>query len=123
MIKTKRDFPIHTCPIGLGDWVKTANLLPTGVILDKADLARDIDLALFLCHLSLFVGDGLRTETTAVANDMLSFTKEGRVAVKINLAVLLLVPLGIEKQILRVQQLLNLLCIESSAIGNCLAFC
>jgi hypothetical protein len=77
--------------------------LPTGIILDKADLSRDIDLALFLGDLSLFVGNWLRAESTAVANYMLSFTKEGRVAVKINLAVLLLIPLRVEKQILCVK--------------------
>ena len=86
-----------TCPISLCDWVETADLLPARVIFDKGNLARDVDLALFFCHFSLFICDWLGTGSTAVSNDMLSITKEGRVAVKIDLALLFLVPLRVEE--------------------------
>lgn len=114
----KRQFLGHTCPVGLGNWVETANFLTTGIIFDEGDVARNIDLAFLLCHLPFFVGHWLGARSAAISNDMFGFTEESRVAMKINCAILLLIPLGVKKQIFRVEKLLDLPCIESPTVRN-----
>lgn len=90
----------HTSPIGLSDRVKTSDLLPARVIFDEADIARDIDLPLFLLHLSFLFGDRLGAIATTVTHGMFGLAKECWVAVEIHSAILGLVPLGIQQEIL-----------------------
>lgn len=109
----------HTCPVRLSDGVETSNLLATGIIFDELDIARNVDLALFFGHFALLIGDRQRTKSTAVANHIFDISEKRRMAMKINLAVLV-IPLRIQKKVLRVQKLLNLSRVESPAIWHCL---
>lgn len=112
---------MRTGPVLFSDWIETSNFLTARIIFDKTDVARNVDFALFFGNLLFFISDGLRAEATTVANDILSIPEEGWMSVKIDLAVLGLIPLGIQKQIFGVEQLLNLSCVEPGAIGDCLS--
>lgn len=112
---------MRTGPVSFSDRIEASNFLTARIIFDKTDVAGNLDFALFFGNLLFFIGDWLRTEATAVASDILSIPEEGWVSMKVDLAVFVLIPLGIQKQIFGVEQLLNLSCVEASAIGDCLS--
>lgn len=60
-----------------------------------------------------------RTESAAVVHNVYEATEESWVAMQIDLPVLGLVPFGVEQQVSCVAELLDLLCMELDAIGDC----
>lgn len=70
--------------------------LSTRVISDKGDLARNIDLRFRLSNFLLLLCLGNRAISTAVVDNVINSTEEGRVAMKIDFPVIGLIPLGIE---------------------------
>lgn len=115
-------YDIPTCPIGLCNWIEAANFLATRVILDEAHIAGDVDLAFLFGNLLFLFSDRLRTEATAIMNNVLSLAKECRVAMKIHFAILGLIPLSIQEQILGIEELFNLPRVEISAVRDSLSW-
>jgi hypothetical protein len=81
------------------------------VIGDELQSARHINLTFLVVNNVLLIGLGGRTVATAVLNDLFSCAKETRMSMKVNFAIALLVPLCVQKQILGVQQTVDLHCL------------
>lgn len=70
--------------------------LSAGIINQEGNLSRDVDLCLLLCHFLLLRSDRLRASAATILDDVLDASKEGWVAMEVDLPLLGLIPFGIE---------------------------
>ena len=71
-------------------------MLTTRIVNQKFDSAGDVNLSFLLRNFDLFRGDGFRAGTTAVFDNVFDTAEESGMAMKVNLAVFVLVPLSVE---------------------------
>lgn len=109
----------HSRPFFISDRIEASNLLSSWIVHEELERTRDICLAFLLGNLDLFVGLGNRAITTAVLENFLGRTEEARMSVEIDLALLGLVPFGVQKKILGVQQAIDSGGLVFRAIWNC----
>jgi hypothetical protein len=98
----------HSSPLIIRDWVERANLLTSWIIHDELQLTRYVGLALLLGNLNFFIGLRDWKITATVLNDFLGSTKEARVSMQVNFAILWHFPFSIEKEVLRAEEAVDL---------------
>jgi len=82
--------------------------LSSWVVDNELERTGDVDLTLLFCNFNLFIGFGNRAVATTILNNFFSRTKEAWMSMKMDLSVVGLVPLCIEKQIFGIEKAIDL---------------
>lgn len=109
---------VLTGPVSFRDGIETSNCLTTGVVFNKRNVARNIDLGLLFSHFLFFGSDWLGAVTTAVMHDILHIPEERWMAMKVYFSVIWLIPFRIKQEVLCVQKFLDLFGVEFLSIRN-----
>jgi hypothetical protein len=98
----------HGGPFLVGDGVEASNFLSSWIIHNKLELARNISLALLLSHFNFFIGLWDWTISTTILEDFLGTAEEAWMPMKVYFAIIRLIPLSIQKEILSIEQTIDL---------------
>jgi hypothetical protein len=97
----------HSGPLVIRNGIEAADFLTARIVSEKLEVAGDVGFAFLLFYFDLFIGLGSGAVAATVLNNFFSCTKEARMSVKVDLAVVRLIPLGVQKQIFGVQQTID----------------